>query len=383
MPTQQHMAQDYYQLLGVARDADATAIKKAFRQRARELHPDVNDAPDAEDQFRKVTEAYEVLSDDERRSIYDRYGEDGLKQQHWQPQYASFGNIGDIFSAFFGDDLFGSAMRGRTSGRPGAASGESIAIGVELSFAESALGAERELTYDVRTSCDTCSGRGAASDAGVASCDGCGGAGVVRTVARSLFGQVIQETVCPRCNGRGETIVTPCADCGGTGDQVTARTISVQVPGGIADGNRIRLAGRGHAGMGGGEAGHLYLEVSVLPDDRFLRDGDDLITVVDLSFTEAALGCTKQIDTVDGAPEAVEFPAGVQPGEVLRMRGRGVVRMRGAGRGDQRVVVNLVVPKRLSSEQRAALEAYQHIEPSPADQSGGSIIDKLRRMIRS
>ncbi len=384
MSMKQDMAEDFYQLLGVSRDADAGAIKKAFRQRARELHPDVNDAPDAEDQFRRVTEAYEVLSDDERRSIYDRYGAEGLKQQQWQPQYASFGNIADIFSAFFGDDVFGSAMRGRTpGGRPGAARGESIAIPVQLTFADAALGVEQELTYDVRSTCDDCDGRGAATSAGLATCDPCGGTGVVRSVARSLFGQVIQESVCPRCAGRGETVIDPCTSCHGTGEQQSSRTIGVQIPGGISDGQRIRLAGRGHAGSGGGEAGNLYLEIAVTPDERFLRDGDDLITACDLTFTEAALGCEKEIETVGGTTEVVEFPAGVQPGEVMRLRGHGVTRLRGNGRGDQRIVVNLVVPKSLSAEQRSALLDYQQIEPAVGEAASERLIDKLRRMIRS
>ncbi len=369
-------------MLGVPRDADAAAIKKAFRQRARELHPDVNDAPDAEEQFRKVTEAYEVLSDDERRSIYDRYGADGLKQRQWEPQYASFGNIADIFSAFFGEDLFGASMRGR-SGRAGAARGESIAVPMELSFAEAALGVEREITYSVHDACGDCDGRGARTPEGIANCDTCGGNGVVRSVARSLFGQVIQESVCPRCSGRGEIVVDPCTSCQGTGEQPTTRTISVQVPGGITDGQRIRLSGRGNVGMGGGEAGNLYLEVSVSADDRFLRDGDDLITVVDLTLTDAALGCVKEVETVDGDPEQVEFPAGVQPGDVLRMRGRGVVRLRGSGRGDQRVVVNVVIPKRLTADQRAALEAYREIEPEHGEPENERLVDKLRRMIRA
>lgn len=375
------MSQDFYELLGVERTADATMIKKAFRKRARELHPDVNPEPTAEAQFRRVTEAYEVLSDDERRSIYDRYGEDGLKQQHWQPQYASFGNIADIFSAFFGDDALGGAARGR--GRPGAVRGDNVVVQVRTTFAEAALGVEREVVYEALAPCAGCDGRGAASPEGISTCDGCDGIGIVRTVARSLFGQVIQESACPRCGGRGEMVIDPCSTCGGSGEQMDQHSITVNIPGGIADGQRIRLSGRGGAGSGGAEAGNLYIEVAVEHDESFLREGDDLITVSDLTFTEAALGCSKPVPTVDGSEETLEFPAGVQPGEVLRLRGRGVARLRGHGRGDQRIVVNVVVPKRLTDEQRVQLEQYREIEHDVEAAGSERLIDKLRRMIRT
>lgn len=380
------VANDYYELLGVPRDADAAAIKKAFRKRARELHPDVNPSPEAEEEFRTVAAAYEVLSDDERRSLYDRYGEAGLKQQQWEPQFSSFGNVSDIFSALFGDDLFGG--RGGGAAARGGTRGDDALVHVDLSFQEAALGVEREVSYEAVGHCDTCEGSGAATEDGVTSCVQCAGAGVVRTVARSIFGQVIQESVCPRCAGRGKIVTDPCTDCHGSGEQLHKHTLTIKIPAGIADGQRIRLSGRGGTGTGGGPAGNLYVDIAVEHDERFLREGDDLITVADLTITEAALGCNRDIDTVDGTAETVEFPAGVQPGEVLVLRGRGMGRLRGNGRGDQRIVVNVTVPRLLDDEQRTLLIAFQeaethetYAEPHHAT-TGEKLMDKLRRMLR-
>jgi molecular chaperone DnaJ len=374
------MATDYYQLLGVERTADAGEIKRAFRRRARELHPDVNPAEDAEEQFREVTAAYEVLSDDERRAIYDKYGEAGLKQQHWEPQFASFGNIADIFSAFFGDDLFGQAAgRGRrhTGNR-----GENVLVEVELDFAEAALGTQREIVYDAVARCETCNGDGAATPEGIAPCEQCDGHGAVRTVSRSIFGQVIQESVCPRCAGRGTVVTDPCADCGGTGEKSEQQSVTVEIPAGISAGQRIRLTGRGGVGSGGGAPGNLYVDVRVRDDERFVRDGDDLVTVLDVTLAEAALGCIKHVPSIEGDDEQIELPAGVQPGEVVVLEGRGVGRLRGGGRGDVRAVVNVQVPKGLSTEQREVLEAFAELESDANYRMDDGLFDKLRRILR-
>jgi len=247
------VAHDYYEQLGVARDADASMIKKAFRKKARELHPDVNPSPEAEAEFRSIADAYDVLSDDEKRSIYDRYGEAGLKKNHYEPQYSSFGNVSDIFSALFGEDVFGG---GRGAGHAGAR-GDDALVHVELSFQDSALGAEREVTYQAVGECDTSEGLGAESPEGVSTCVQCAGSGVVRTVARSLFGQVIQESACPRCAGRGTIVTDPCSTCQGSGEQLDRHTLTIKIPAGISDGQRIRLSGRGGIGSGGGPAGNL------------------------------------------------------------------------------------------------------------------------------
>lgn len=375
---------DYYELLGIERGADATTIKRAFRKRARELHPDVNpDNPKAEEEFRNVTEAYEVLSDDERRSIYDRYGKDGLNQSKWQPQYASFGNISDIFSAFFGDDMFSQMAGG--AGATGPARGDSIVASVALSFQESAIGTTREIEYDAVSPCSTCAGSGAdGGEAGLEHCEACNGIGVVRSVSQSIFGQVIRESACGSCNGRGRIIVTPCTACAGSGEQTNRHTITVDIPGGIADGQRIRLSGRGHAGPMGGPPGNLYVDISVAADERFLREGDDLITAVDLTVTEAMLGCTKSIDMVDDTEQEVAFEAGIQPGEILTVRGQGMGRLRGGdGRGNLRIVVNVQIPRDLSGEQRDIVNSLQDSESEKNYSRHEGLLSKLKRVIRT
>ncbi len=379
------MAQDFYELLGVAREADASEIKKAYRRKARELHPDVSDEPDAEERFRRVTEAYEVLSDDQRRATYDRYGEAGLKQGGWEPQYANFGSIADIFSAFFGEDMF--SGRG---GAPGAGGrGEDVQVAVQLDFREAVLGTERELSFTATGTCDTCEGSGAASPEALSTCGTCGGAGAVRQVSRSIFGQVVQERICPACAGRGQTISDPCTSCSGTGEQPEERTVSVAIPAGISDGQRIRLTGRGGVGQHGGPAGNLYVDVRVRDDERFVREGDDLITVLDLTITEAALGTTAQVPTVDGDPREIEVAAGTQPGTRMVIRGLGSGRLRGSvsrdgalDRGDLVIYCNVRVPKDLGPEQRDALARFQSLEDDRIYRDKEGIFDRLRRMVK-
>jgi molecular chaperone DnaJ len=378
------MAQDFYELLGVERDADASTIKRAYRRKARELHPDVSDEPDAEERFRRVTEAYEVLSDDERRGIYDRYGEAGLKQGGWEPQFANFGSIADIFGAFFGEDLFGGRGAGATGGR-----GEDVHVAVALDFREAVLGAERELQFETVGTCDTCDGSGAATPDAVHTCETCGGHGAVRQVSRSIFGQVVQERICPSCAGTGRTITDPCMGCSGTGEQPEERTVTVGIPAGIQDGQRIRLTGRGGVGSGGGPAGNLYVDVRVREDKRFIREGDDLITVLDLTLAEAALGTTTDVPTVDGDPRQVDVPAGTQPGTRMVLQGLGAGRLRGAARtdgqldrGDLVVFCNVRVPKDLSPEQRDALARFQALEDDRIYRDREGLLDRLRRMVR-
>ena len=377
------MAQDFYELLGVARDASAAEIKKAYRRKARELHPDVNDGPEAEAQFRRATEAYEVLSDDGKRQTYDRFGEEGLRSGGWDPSQsaAGFGSIADIFGALFGDDSFGGAQ----GGRPGATRGEDVQLAVELDFRDAALGTDRELTYTAPATCTTCDGSGAKSPDAVTTCATCSGHGAVRQVARSIFGQVVQERVCPTCGGRGELISDPCGNCSGTGEQPETRTVQVSIPAGIQGGQRIRLTGRGGVGTNGAPAGNLYVDVHVAEDERFIREGDDLVTVLDLTMTEAALGTTTTVPTVDGDDYELEIAAGTQPGTRLTVRGRGVGRLRGGSnsdRGDLVVFCNVRVPRELSAEQRSALERLAAVDDVRSYEDRDGIFDKLRRMVR-
>lgn len=343
------IASDYYERLGVSRDADASEIKKAFRRLARELHPDVNkDDPEAEEKFKAAAEAYEVLSDPERRATYDRYGAEGLRNGGFQP--TGFGSFADIFDAFFGGDIFGG---GATRGGP--TQGGDVAVTATIELADVATGTTVEVAYDAVTRCETCNGNGAEPGTPIETCARCGGSGQLRAVSRTPFGQVVRATVCDACGGDGRVPASPCRTCQGRGRTVARRKLGVDVPAGISDGQRIRLSGRGHAGEHGGPPGDLYVLVRVKEDERFVRDGDDLVTVLDVAAPLAALGTTLEVETLEG-PVSVEVPAGTQPNETLVLRGKGLPALRGGRRGDLRVVVNVVIPRRLTSEQRELLE---------------------------
>jgi molecular chaperone DnaJ len=342
-------ASDYYDRLGVPRDADADQIKKAFRRLARELHPDVNsDDPEAETKFKAAAEAYEVLSDPDRRATYDRYGADGLRSGGFQP--SGFGSFSDIFDAFFGGDAFGGG-----GARGGPAQGGDVAVTAAIELADVATGTTVEVAYDAVVLCETCHGNGAEPGTPIETCERCGGSGQLRAVTRTPFGQVVRATACDVCHGDGRVPKSPCKTCRGRGRVVATQTVSVDIPAGIADGQRIRLSGRGHAGEHGGPPGDLYVLVRVAEDERFVRDGDDLVTVVDVAAPLAALGTTLDVPTLDG-PVPLEVPAGTQPHETLTLRGRGLPALRRGRRGDLRVVVNVVIPRRLSHEQRELME---------------------------
>src|SRR6186997_3189433 len=273
------MPRDYYEVLGVSREANETEIKKAFRRLARELHPDVNQAADAEDRFKEAAEAYEVLSDAERRRTYDAYGHEGLRSGGYDPG-AGFGSIDDIFQAFFGSG-FGFGGGGRR-----AAAGGDIGIELEIELAEVATGARREVSYDVVDSCEHCRGNGAEPGTPIATCERCGGAGELRAVTRTPFGQMVRSAPCDVCGGAGKIPQTPCEVCGGSGRTRQSRTSAIDIPAGIEDGQRMRITGAGHAGEPGAPAGDLYVEVNVAEDERFERDGTDLISTVSIPATE-------------------------------------------------------------------------------------------------
>jgi molecular chaperone DnaJ len=354
---------DYYEILGVGRDADDATIKKAFRRLARELHPDVNrHDPDAEEKFKEAAEAYEVLSDAERRATYDRYGREGLRSGGYAPNFEGFGSVADIFEAFFGGgggafgDLFG--MGGMGGARGGAIQGGDVAVTAEVDLAEAARGGAVEVTYEAVATCEHCHGNGAEPGTPIETCPRCQGTGQLRAVSRTPFGQVMRTAVCDVCNGDGRVARDPCKECRGRGRKVERAKVKVDVPAGIADGQRIRISGRGHAGERGGPPGDLYVLIRVREDPRFVRDGDDLITVVDVSAPLAALGTVVEVPTVLEGPVEVDVPAGVQPNETLIVRGAGMPALRGRRTGDLRVVVNVVVPRRLSRKQRDLLEKF-------------------------
>lgn len=364
---------DYYEVLGVARSADEREIKKAFRRLARELHPDVSDAPDAEERFREAAEAYEVLSKRETRELYDRYGHEGLRTGGYVP--TDFGGLSDLFSAFFGDDLFG-GLGGAQRAR-----GADVVAEVAVDLVEAAHGVVRPVPFDVAVTCTTCSGSGAAPGTQPETCGRCGGSGRLQSVSSSVFGQFVRSSTCPECRGAGRVVRTPCPECRGAGRVAEERTLSVEIPPGIHDGQRIRLSGEGHAGSPGGRAGDVYVLVRVRPDERFVRDGNDIVSTADLTVTEAALGATVTVPTLEG-DEEVEFGAGTQPGTIHVLRGRGMPVLQGYGRGDHRILVNVVVPRHLTDEQRRLLEEFARTEHDRNYTGDEGFIDKIRAAFR-
>ena len=366
---------DPYEVLGVERTASEGQIKKAFRVLARELHPDVNaHDPDAEEKFKEAAEAYEILSDSERRAIYDRYGHEGLRSGGYAPNFDGFGSIGDLFNAFFGGGAF--------AGSSGPASGEDVAVAVEMDLLQAARGSRMDVAFDVVDRCEHCHGNGAEPGTPIETCGRCGGAGQLQAVTRTPFGQMVRTMACDTCHGDGRVPKQPCRQCRGRGRRSSRRELDVDIPAGISDGQRIRLSGRGHAGELGAPAGDLYVLVRVREDRRFVRERDDLITALDVAAPMAALGVTLEVPTLEGA-SSVELPAGTQPGEVFTLRGEGMPALSGGRRGNLRVVVNVVVPRRLSEEQRELLERLSGTLTDENLRSEESMFAKLRRAFGS
>jgi len=369
---------DYYEVLGVSRTATEAEIKKAFRSIARELHPDVSEAPDAEERFKEAVEAYEVLSNAERRELYDRFGHAGLRSRGYAPTSFDFGTLGDLFSAFFGDDLFGLAGQHRRAAR-----GADVAAEIEIELVEAARGVEREVPFRVAVGCTTCDGSGAEPGTEPVACPTCGGSGRLQEVSNTVFGQFVRTQPCGRCGGTGRVVERPCKTCDGAGRVVEERSRTIQVPPGIHDGQRLRIGGEGHAGELGARAGDLYVLVRVRPDPRFVREGNDLFATVDLTMTQAALGGKVAVPTLDGEFE-LDFDAGTQPGEVRVLRGRGMPLLQGRGHGDLRLLVNVAVPTRLTDEQRRLLQEFeQHVDEATyrSDEDEG-FFDKLKSAFR-
>jgi molecular chaperone DnaJ len=366
---------DYYELLGVARDADEAEIKRAFRRLARELHPDVSEAPDAEERFKEVVEAYEVLSKPETRQLYDRYGHAGLRSGGFTPSGVDFGSISDLFAAFFGDELFGGAPSRRR------ARGGDVAAEVEIELVEAARGVTREVPFEVAASCSRCGGDGAEPGTSISACPTCGGSGRLQQVSRSLFGEFVRTQTCPACAGSGRRVERPCSDCGGAGAVLERRTLEVEIPAGIHDGQQIRLIGRGHTGGHGAPAGDVYVRVRIAPDERFVREGDDVYSTVEVTMVQAALGAKVSVPTLDGETELCLDP-GTPPGHVVVLRGKGMPELQGFGRGDQRVLVNVLVPQRLSDEQRRLLEEFERASDEQTYQPDEGFIHKLKSAFR-
>jgi molecular chaperone DnaJ len=345
---------DYYEILGVPRNADAEALKKSYRKLALQHHPDRNGGDkEAEEKFKEATEAYEVLRDAEKRAAYDRYGHAGVKGAAGAGRggYGGFGfeDALNIFMRDFGGFGFEDVGGGRQ--RSQVQRGKDIRVRLSLTLAEVATGARKTLRVSVLEPCDSCSGSGSGDAGGQSACGTCQGAGEVRRVQRSVFGQFVTATVCPTCGGAGQVIRNPCAACRGDGRKRQERNIEVDIPAGVSSDNYLTLRGQGNVGPRGGSRGDIIVVLDVAEDARFLRDGEDLIHELPLSFSQASLGVELEVPTVYGT-ESVRVPAGVQSGDVLTLRGKGLPRLgEGGGRGDQHLRVHLWTPTRLSPEQ--------------------------------
>lgn len=350
------MAQrDYYEVLGVSKSASESDLKSAFRNLARKYHPDVSDVPNAEERFKEINEAYHVLSDDEKRAAYDRFGHAAVKGANSGAggyQTADFSDFADIFGDIFGFGGFGGrTTRSRTAPRRGA----DLQYRVRLSFKEAVFGAEKEINVTRDEPCSTCGGSGAKPGTSPETCQQCHGQGEVRQTRQTLLGSMVQVVTCPTCGGKGKSISSPCSTCHGKGQERKTRRKKVSIPAGVDDGTRIRLSGEGQPGANNGPSGDLYLVISVKGHKYFRRRDHDILLDLNINIAQATLGAKVKIPTVDGE-SMLKIPPGTQPGEVIRMRGKGVPHLRSSTRGDQLVVINLTVPKRLDPEERALFE---------------------------
>jgi molecular chaperone DnaJ len=319
-----------------------------------------------------------VLSNAETRELYDRYGAAGLKRGGYQP-HMDFGNLSDVFAAFFGDDLFGAATQ-----RPARARGADLNVRLDIDLAEAFAGVKRRLDLEVAVECGVCSGSGAEPGTEPVTCPTCNGSGRLQQVSRSLFGEFVRTSACPRCAGAGRVVESPCDACGGSGRTLDTRAVDVDVPAGIHDGQRIRMRGRGHAGTNGGPAGDVFVLVHVRPDPELHREGDDILSVVELTVSQAALGATVPVRTLDGEVE-LDFEAGAQPGDVRTLRGKGMPRLQAPGRGDHHVHVAVSVPRRLTEEQRRLLEEFERLSGDETYRrpDEDSLFDRLRHRFGS
>jgi molecular chaperone DnaJ len=362
---------DYYEVLGVGRKASSEELKKAYRRLARQYHPDVNKEAGAEERFKEANEAYEVLSDPQKRQAYDRYGHAGVDGNTGFGDFG-FGGIGDIFEEFFG---FGAGTRAR---RRGPLRGNDLQYELEIDFEEAVFGCEKEIEIYRMDTCPECQGTGAEPGTTPIRCNQCNGTGEVRRVQQSILGSFVNVATCPTCQGTGEMIQTPCQHCQGTGQVRGAKTLNVKIPAGVEDGTRVRLAGEGEPGLRGGPPGNLYVLLRVKQHPVFRRRGDDVLLELNINVAQAALGDKVKIPTLDGE-ESIAVPGGTQTGRIFRLRGRGVPHLRRSGRGDLLIVTQVVVPTDLDENQR---ELFQQLgktlgrEVIPQHERG--FLDRLR-----
>jgi molecular chaperone DnaJ len=366
---------DYYQVLGVARDADESAIKRAYRQLARKYHPDVaTDKKAAEAHFKEINEAYEVLSDAQKRSNYDRFGHAGVQGAGAEGGFGPFGSdgFGDIFDMFFGAARGGGNTQQR---RNGPARGSDLRYDIEITLEEAYAGSTRDVSFRHLAGCATCRGSGAEPGTLIVPCDQCKGTGIQRQVRQTPLGQFVTQTTCSRCSGDGQIVQTPCSMCRGRGRVEQEKSLQVRIPPGVDDGSRIRISGSGEAGLRGGPDGDLYVYLSVKPHEVFRRDGLDVLLEVGVSFPQAALGGEITVRSLDGAIPLTLHP-GTQSGSQYRLRGRGMPSVRGGAKGDELVTVHVVVPTKLSKRERELLEDYARAGGDQIEEK--SFFDRLK-----
>jgi molecular chaperone DnaJ len=364
---------DYYDVLGVSRGASPEEIKKAFRRLAMQYHPDRNKEPGAEAKFKEISEAYEVLSDPDKRSAYDRFGHAGLQGFDGGRGFEGFdfGGLGDIFDAFFGGTS--TARRARQPQR-----GADRRADVEISFEEAAFGCEREIEVERVERCTRCAGSGSEPGSHLARCPTCDGSGQVRRVSRSFFGQFVNIATCSQCQGEGRIITEPCKDCRGSGRQRRTRTLAIKIPAGVSDGSRMRLSGEGDAGLNGGSPGHLYVYITVRPHPYFTREEDDLVYELQMNPAQAALGFEASVPTLEGETATVKVPPGTQSGRVFVLKGKGVPRLDGGGRGDLLVRATVVIPTELTDEQRELLRRLAESFGTPVNNGDKGLFGKIK-----
>lgn len=353
---------DHYAVLGVPRDASAEEIRSAYRKLARQHHPDVSAAPEAAERFKEISQAYQILSDPEKRQRYDMFGE---------------GDLGDI-GGFGIDDLFSTFFGGARRRERGPIRGADLRLEVELDLEEAVRGVRRTVRVPRQGTCARCHGSCAEPGAKTSTCPTCGGRGEVRQVQQSLFGRFVTAATCPRCAGAGRTVDRTCEECRGEGRVRADGEVTLDVPAGIDDGQQIRVGGEGESGMRGGPPGDLYVLVRLREHSAFRRDGDDLIHVLRLTPAQAALGDEVAVPTIDGGTATVRIPAGSQHGRSVRLRGKGVPRLHAAGRGDQLVYLDVVIPRSLTKEERALYEKLKALRGSPARDDDEGLLGKVR-----
>jgi len=372
---------DYYEILGVSKDASKDEIKSAFRKKARELHPDVNKAPDAEEKFKELGKAYETLSDDNKRATYDRYGEDGLKNAGFDtggPFAGGFGDLNDIFESFFGG--FGGFGFGGSPDPNAPRRGDDLRYDIKLKFEEAAFGVEKEIKFNHLELCPDCNGTGAEKGSDKKKCPQCGGSGQVKTVTRTPLGSFAQITTCPNCHGTGEIIDKPCKTCQGQGFINKEKKINIKIPAGVDNMSKIRVTGEGDCGVNGGPNGDLFVVIHVEASNYFKRDGINIFTECEISPAQAVLGDTVKIKTLDGEKE-VEIPSGIQHENIVKIKGAGVpVISRPSQRGDHIVIVKIKIPTKLTEEEKQLYTKLYEITVGKKPQK--SIMSKVKGVFK-